>query len=153
MYLVISGAIGYFYHTQKPLTHTLPKIVHLSNAFHKDTKHWRYLLYKMASRPTYLVEIVQRTPANLVFIDASGEGAGGLYLNPNRDSSIYVWRILWPEYIASALVSFENPMGAIINSDLELVSLVLYEATFPLVCLSSPWRSLVTGRNNTPTVA
>ena len=88
----------------------------------------------MALRPTYIAEIVQRVPTDLGFTDASGQGAGGVWLNPNRDGRHYVWRLKWPADIIAALVSFNNPNGSVTNSDLELAALILQEATFPLLC-------------------
>ena len=77
MHLVIPGAIGHFYHIQKALTHASPKMAYLSNDFHADIAHWR-TLHSMATRSTYMVEIVQRIPTDFGFTDASGQSAGGV---------------------------------------------------------------------------
>ena len=107
----------------------------------------------MHTRPTYLAEIVQRLPTDIGFTDASGLGAGGVWIDPNEDGRNYVWRLPWPEDIQKDLVSFDNPQGRITNSDLELAALVLQEATFPFICPSPAWRAPFTGSDNTPTVA
>ena len=62
-------------------------------------------------------------------------------------------RLPWPEDIRTDLFSFNYPQGHITNSDLELATLVLQEATFPFICPSPAWRALLTGSDNTPTVA
>ena len=153
MHLAIPSAIGYFYNIQKALTHASSTTSYLSNAFHEDIAHWRTLINAMALRPTYTTEIVQRVPTDFGFTDASGQGAGGVWLNPNRDGRHYIWRLKWPADIIAALVSFTNPNSSITNSDLELAALVLQEATFPLLCDDSQWRAPATGSDNTPTVS
>ena len=107
----------------------------------------------MHTHPTYLAEIVQQLPTNIGFTDASGLGAGGVWIDPNEDGRNYVWRLTWPEDIQTDLVSFDNPQGRITNSDLELAALVLQEATFPFIFPSPVWRAPFTGSDNTPTVA
>ena len=71
MHLAIPGAIGHFYHIQKALTHASSTKAYISNDFHADIAHWQTLINAMASRPTYLAEIVQRVPTDLGFTDAS----------------------------------------------------------------------------------
>ena len=97
----------------------------------------------MHTHPTYLAEIVQRLPTDIGFTDASGLGAGGVWIDPNEDGRNYVWRLPWLEYIQQDLVSFDNLQGRITNSDLELAALVLQEATFPFICPSPAWRAPV----------
>ena len=151
--MAIPGAIGHFYHIQTALTHISRTKSYLSNDFHADIAHWQTLVHSMATRPTYLAEIVQHIPTDLGFTDASGQGAGGVLLNPNRDGKHYVWRLRWPADIIATLVSFANPNGSITNSDLELSALVYQEATFPLICSKFRWRSPAIGSDNTPTVS
>ena len=107
----------------------------------------------MRKRPTYIAEIVQRLPTDLGYTDASGKGLGGVWLDINHPGPHYVWRLQWPKDITDDLVSLTNPGGRITNSDLELVALVLQEATFHLVSLAPAWRAPSTGSDNTPTVS
>ena len=51
------------------------------------------------------------------------------------------------------LVSSNSHQGRITNSNLELVALLLQEATFPFVVTNSIWCVPFTGSNNTPTIA
>ena len=74
----------------------------------------------MHTRPTYLAEIVQRLPTDIGFTDSSGLGAGGVWIDPNKDGRNYVWRLPWPEDITD-LLSFDNLQGRITNPDLELI--------------------------------
>ena len=84
-------------------------------------------------RPTYLAEIAQRLATDVGYTDASGLGCKGVWIYPNEDFVHYVWRLHWPEDIKANLVSSDNPQGQITNSDLELATLVLQEATFLFV--------------------
>ena len=108
---------------------------------------------EMKTRPTYLAEIVHRVATDMGYTDASGQGAGGVWLTPNSDGISYVWRLQWPNDIVEDLVSFKNPSGRITNSDLELAALVLQEATFPSISDQPAWRSPTSGSDNTPTVS
>ena len=47
----------------------------------------------MPTRPTYLAGIVQRLPTDISFADASGLGAGGVWIDPNEDGLNYVWSL------------------------------------------------------------
>ena len=96
---------------------------------------------------------MQRLPTDISFTDASGLGAGGVWIDPSKDGRNYVWRLPWPDDIQTDLVSFDNLQGRITNSDLELAALVLQESTLPFICPSPAWRAPFTGSDNTPTVA
>ena len=153
MHLAIPGAIGHFYYLQQALTKATPKLAYMSNGFHKEIKYWQELVKNMDTRPTYLAEIVQRHASALGFTDASGKGAGGVWLDPNADGHNFVWRFEWPEDIRRDLVSWSNPGGRITNSDLELAALILQESVFPLVCSKWHWHAPITGSDSTPTVS
>ena len=153
MHLAIPGAISHFYYLQQALTKATPKVAYLSNNFHTEVRYWKQLVEEMEWRPTHLAEIVQRYASALGFTDASGLGAGGVWINPNADGHNFVWRFEWPADIVSDLVSWDNPRGRITNSDLELAALVLQEAVFPLICPNWAWHAPVTGSDNTPTVS
>ena len=95
----------------------------------------------MGSRTTFLAENFQRLATDVGYADASGLGCGWVWINPNEDSVHYVWRLPYSEYIMVDLVSTDNPHGNITNSYLELVALVLQEATFPLFGANPTWLS------------
>ena len=133
-----------------PYTKANKRTAYLSNDFHHEVAHWKTLLAQMRRRPTYIAEIVQRLPTDLGYTDASGKGAGGVWLDINHPGLHYVWRLQWPKDITDDLVSFKNPEGRITNSDLELAALVLQEATFHLVTLAPAWRAPSTGSDTPP---
>ena len=87
-----------------------------------------------ADRPTHIAEIVRRKPTHLGLCNASGLGAGIVWLDPSRSGKDIVWRHPWPADIISDLVSSTNREGKITNLDLELAALVLHEATSQAGC-------------------
>ena len=86
------------------------------------------------------------------YTKTSGLGYRGVWIDPNKDSVHYVWRLPWLEDIRADLISSDNPQGQITNSDLELAALVLQEAKFPFVSTNPTWQAPFTGSDNTPTV-
>ena len=123
------------------------------SAFHQDIGDWRALVAQETGWPTNLVDIVRRYPNHLGFSDASGIGAGGVWLYPSKSRLSIMWRYPWPPDIIVALVSDTNTGGMLTNSDLELAALVIHKDTnlelCPYVNISTP-RS---GSDNTPTVS
>ena len=102
MHLAIPGAVGHFYNLQQSLTaahHAHRSTAYVTSGFHSNLRFWRRLCAEMPTRPTYLVEIVQRLPTNIGFTDASGLGAGGVWIDPNKDGRNYAWHLPWPEDI------------------------------------------------------
>ena len=58
-------------------------------------------------------------------LDASGEGAGGIWISGNKLMAPIVWRVEWPREVRDRLVTFDNPKGDITNSDLEMAAELL----------------------------
>ena len=69
---------------------------------------------------------------------------------PGQDVS---WRYPCPPYIITSLVSLTNPQGTIANSDLELPTLILHEATLLEAVPKAHMTELYSGSDNTPTVS
>ena len=93
MHLAVPGAIGHFYYMQMALTKANKRTAYLSDAFHQEVTYWCSLIEEMKTRPTYLAEIVHRVATDMGYTDASGQGAGGVWLTPNSDGISYVWRL------------------------------------------------------------
>ena len=134
------------------LTKANCRTAYLSNLFHLDISSWKTLCARMKTRPTNFAEIVQQLLTDLGYTDTSGIGGGGVWLNSNYDGSNLAWRLEWPTYIQDNLISFDNPIWEITNSDLKLVALVIQETIFMEVCKKPAWRTPITSSNNTPTV-
>ena len=128
IHLAIPGAVGHFYNLQQSLTadhYAHRATTYVTSGFHSDLRFWRRFCAEMPTCPNYLAEIVQHLPIDIGFTGSSALGAGGVWIDPNEDGRNYVWRLPWPEDIRTDLVSFNNPLGRITNSDLELAALVL----------------------------
>ena len=154
MHLAIPGAMGCFYHPHMALTaanHASCATAYISKDFHRDVHFWQYMCVNMGSCPTFFAKIIQRLTTDVGYTNASVLGCGGVWIDPNKDGVHYVWRLPWPEYIKSDLVSTDNPHGRITNSGLELAVLVLQEATFPFVGTNPEWRASFTGSDNMTT--
>ena len=69
-----------------------------------------------------IAELVPDHPVAVGPHDASGKGMGGVWLPAVTHSNLEptLWRAPFPKCITDALVSFDNPMGSINNSQLEL---------------------------------
>ena len=64
-----------------------------------------------------------------------------------------MWRHLWTPNIIKALISDRNPEGTLTNSDLELATLVLHEATLLETCPEATMAAPRSGSDNTPIVS
>ena len=153
IHLTIPGAIGHFYHIYMAQTKSNSNTAYLSNDFHLNIIHLKTLCARMKTCPTNFVEIVQRLLADLGYANASWLGDGGVWLDPNYGGTNFVCHYEWPNDIWDNLISFDNITVGITNSDLELVALILKEATLLDVCKGSVWCTHFTGSNNIPTGA
>jgi hypothetical protein len=104
-----------------------PKMVFWDRApeAERAMRDWRQLIHECAKEPTNTRELV---PGELDYtgtLDASGEGAGGVWLPGERRLKPTVWRVKWPQEIRDRLVTDRNPDGDITNSDLEMLGALL----------------------------
>ena len=169
MSLAIPGSRGLFSHMQEALRHReghphrgKPRLS-LHAGVHDALQHFRLLHHDLTRRPTRLYELVPLPPTVIGAHDASGRGMGGVLLpGPTAISRSWdnhepsgshpvIWRATFPPDITASLVSWENPAGAITNSDLELAaSLVHHEAAAQ--CFDLRERTILSKTDNTPTL-
>ncbi|KAL7545707.1 hypothetical protein ACHAWF_009056, partial [Thalassiosira exigua] len=86
---------------------------------------WGQLIREAAREPTHVNELVPGEADYKGTLDASGEGAGGVWLPAKRELAPIVWRLRWPPEVVARLVTPDNPDGDITNSDLEMAAEVL----------------------------
>jgi len=86
---------------------------------------WKELLRECAKEPTHVDELVAGPADYKGTLDASGEGAGGVWVSGLKSMAPIVWRLEWPQEVRDRLVTFANPSGDITNSDLEMAAEVL----------------------------
>ena len=84
MHLAVPGAVAHLYHIQRALFQAGTDRAWLSPDFHREIPNWTTLADQTADRPTHLADIVCREPTHLGFCDASGLGAGGVWLDPSN---------------------------------------------------------------------
>ena len=125
--LALPSAKGLF----TPINHALqndPQYINIKS--NKDLKlnlqDWKYLLNEVKKRPTSVHEVVHKEPHYIGYCDASGHGAGGVWLSGSETIQPTVWQIEFPPEIRKRLVSESNPKGDITNSDLEMAGVVLH---------------------------
>jgi hypothetical protein len=85
----------------------------------------RVLIQEMTSLPTNVRELVPHMPSYFGFCDASGKGAGGVWIGGPKNLHPIVWRLEWPQDIQIRLVSSRNPHGDLTINDLECAGLLL----------------------------
>ena len=86
---------------------------------------WKELLKEAAKEPTHVEELVAGPADYKGTLDASGGGAGGVWVSGQKDMAPIVWRVEWPQEVKDRLVTFDNPDGDITNSDLEMAAEIL----------------------------
>ena len=91
MHLAVPGTIGHFFYIQEALTNygTASK-AYLSKLFHWEISHWKRLSTDLLDRPRFLAEVVCRLLTALGFCDASGVGAGGVWIYPDGSGKKFI---------------------------------------------------------------
>jgi len=152
MSLALPGSRGLFSHLQQALQTRVGTRLRLTKAFHHALNDFRWIHSQLAARPTRLYELVPTAPTLTGTHDASGSGAGGVWLphptavprhqpllivdndaptglrtvSPTTPMPI-VWRTTFPLDVQHALISSDNPHGSINNSQLELLGALLHD--------------------------
>jgi hypothetical protein len=111
------------------------------------------VLRLLSKRPTHVRELVIRMPHYVGYHDAAAEGAGGVWFSLINNMPPCVWRLPFPEDIATDVVSLERPHGKLSNSDLELAAEVLAIGTLLARAPHTKWEPIRTLCDNTPTVS
>jgi hypothetical protein len=111
------------------------------------------LLKILGGRPTHVRELVLTMPRYVGYHDAAAEGAGGVWFSLVHDMPPCVWRLPFPEDIATDVVSHQRPDGKVSNSDLELAAEVLAIGTLLAKAPFTKWEPIGTLCDNTSTVS
>jgi hypothetical protein len=169
MAMAIPGTRGLFSHMQEALRHKDPSHhLDLRKGVHDALDDFRLLHQDLARRPTRLYELVPLSPTLIGSHDASGSGAGGIWLpteaaiprneplvgdtvSPHHLAHPIVWRTRFDPAITSQLASWTNPHGAINNSDLELAGGLLHHEA-AAQCFDIRERTVLSKTDNTPTL-
>ena len=154
MVLGIPGGRGLLSQLQLVLQRAKNHRIHI----HKEAQHQlldlQLLAHDLANRPTRIGEVLRQQPTYVGCCDAAKSGMGGVWL-PSAQHPLhppYVWRSPFPSSVQQALVSTDNPLGSITNSDLELAGTIAHEATLAAV-QDLRHCTIATFSDNTPAVA
>ena len=173
--LALPGARGLFSHLQAALRSRRGTRLRLSPSFHAALHDFRTLVASLGSRPTRLFELVPTTPSLIGAHDASGAGAGGIWLphastHPRRATTWahdeagsftasrsrpatapIVWRVRFPPSVSRRLRTFDQPHGDLNNSQLELLGGLLHDAV-AATCFDVRERTLKSYTDNLATL-
>jgi hypothetical protein len=106
----------------------------------------------LATRPTHIKELIPGDDHYTGYTDACATGAGGVWLSGDLDLAPIVWRVRFPDSIASQVVSDTNPTGTLTNSDLEMAAALLHYMVLQTE-VDLRFKRSGTLSDNTPTVA
>jgi hypothetical protein len=107
----------------------------------------------LSGRPTHANKLVADMPHYAGYHDAAAEGTGGVWFSLVDHMMPSVWREEFPTNIATNVISDDNPMGGITNSDLELATEVLAIGVILTSAPTPKHAPLGTLCDNTPTVS
>jgi hypothetical protein len=158
------GSRGCFSFLQDAL-HPDKNCISITKIVKDQLKDFLWLAKDLVDRPTHLAEIVPSPPTYFGSMDAAKGGMGGIWFPPTLKlpgaiqphSSIclnqpILWRHKFPPAIQNQLVSVQNPLGTITNSDLELAGSIAHDdilaSHVPVARLA-----LCSFSDNSPTVA
>jgi hypothetical protein len=178
MAIALPGARGLFTLLQEAFRHKKQHRIRLSQGVHDVFADFCWLQSDLTTRPTRLYNLVPVEPTLVGSHDASGFGAGGVWLPkptamarqtlttrlkslPSDEpqvtfsiqdvAALIVWRAQLPPDIVKSLVSFKNPHGTVTNSDLELAGSILrHDAA--VQCFDIRERTIKLSTDNTPTL-
>ena len=153
MTLAVPGLRGMFSLVQETLRHSNSHM-RLTQGLHNFLNNIRWLHANLDQHPTYIHKTYPRDPFAVGACDACAEGMGGVYFLPSAHShhTPYLWRTWFPDAIQDQDVSYDNPQGAITNSDLELAAIVaLHDIAMQLPHPKIP--TIFTASDNTPAIA
>ena len=144
----IQGGIGHLSLAQSALSTARRSTVTLTN---RARSQLRTIASFMSSkdRPSHWSEIVPQRPAVIGACDAAKSGMGGVIFGSDTP---LVWRSRFPTHVQDEVVSFDNPAGAVTNSDLELAGTIAQEATAASI-FDVKHSTIHTFCNNTPAIA
>jgi hypothetical protein len=174
MALALPGARGLFSHLQAAIRTQSDHRIRLTAGFHQALDDFRWIQDSLSSRPTRLFELVPTQPTLLGTHDASGSGAGGVWLPQpaaagrkvkahvvERDGSYHrptlptvgpiVWRYPFPPAVRRMLVTYDNPHGTINNSELELLG-SLWHHDVAAQCFDIRERTILSRTDNLATL-
>ena len=124
----LPGARGLFSILQESLSKADRNRVRITKHVWEVVEDFRAIADSLRQRPTRLQELVPTAPSYLGASDACRDGMGGVWFHAtDRHQPPILWRQSFTPTIKAALVTAENPRGAISISDLELLAMIAHK--------------------------
>ena len=111
------------------------------------------LIHQLSKRPTHVNELIPDPPSHVAYHDAAAEGAGGVWFSLADGMQPVVWRIEFPQDIASEVRSQTNLTGSLTNSDLELAAEIFAIGIILETAPTIKHKTIGTLCDNSPTVS
>ena len=124
----LPGSRGLFSMLHEALRHTDRHRIRVTRSIHHLAHDFLTLLQSLHERPTRLPELVPTYPSDVGACDACQVGMGGVWFDTlDPTTPPILWRQRYPDHIAAALVTSDNPHGMISISDLELTGAIAHK--------------------------
>jgi hypothetical protein len=120
------GAKYLFSTLQHVLSDTAAPRLRLSPLVKATLHDWSLLATSLETHPVPIASLVPQAPSYLGAVDASSAGCGGFWV-ATKYGRVAPFAFHWkfPTAIQHQLLSLQNPLGTLTNSDLELSAVVL----------------------------
>jgi hypothetical protein len=122
-------------------------------AIRSALKEWKHLIKIAAEEPMKCTSLVPGDPDFIIFVDASGGGAGGVLFGGKEPLQPTVFRLPFPDDVTANAVSDKNKEGQITNSDLEMAAILLGWLTLEGIVPSLRDKHIGIYSENTPSFA
>ena len=146
----VPGSAGLFSPLQLGLTKADKHRVRVTSHIRRHLTEFEDLVRDLTQRPTHLSEIIPDQPRLIGATDACQEGMGGVLFSANHPPLL--WRARFPDDIQRNMVTWENPLGTLTNSDFEQAG-VIAQHMLAAQTYQVQGRTLATLTDNTPTVS
>jgi len=123
----------------------------LSDTARQAIKDWIMLLPVAMKEPTLCQDLVPALADFGGYCDVSQTGAGGIWFGLSKKLPPIVWRVEFPLEVQQQMIMHDNPRGSILNSDLDMMGLLLHWIVLEL-CTDLTHAHVVCWCDNTPTV-
>ena len=101
------------------------EIITITPMLKQALSDWIFLLQRISSRPTSVLELTAGTPWFIAYVDASKHGVGGVWINGTMQIKPTVWRLEWPDEIKNNLITSNNRDGTLAIADLEMAGVFI----------------------------
>jgi len=102
------------------------KTIRLNNDTKQVLKDWAVLLEVANKQPTPCTDLVPAPVDYGGYCDALHIGAGSVWFGLKRHLPPVVWQVSFPLEMQNQMVTHDNPMGTISNSEFEMVGLLFH---------------------------